>query len=314
MFNTSTKKSTVNYIYNAYLSNSLYIDGELYGVGELTEEDANEVESEPRFILSVSNKMPKILVFDIETAPFIAYAYSRFKQYFGDANVQQEGYVLCWAAKWLGEENVITDAIWNHHEVVNEGDDYEVCKSLHELFDQADIVIAHNGNSFDIPTMNTRFLYHRLAPNKPYKKIDTLSILKRNFNLPSNKLSSAAIYFGLPNKMDPGGFYTWRGCMNGDVESQTHMMDYNIQDVITLESLYLLLRPWHNTHPNVSLYYDDKTNRCPCCGSQDIYTSLDDVVTAAVTQYPMVICNSCGKVSKHAGKLNNIKGIIRNHP
>lgn len=296
----STNKSLVNYVYNAYVAGTLYV---------------NNVKYE----LSSTARAPKILIFDIETSPFMAYAWTRFKQFFQDSMVLQEGYVLCWAAKWLGNDNVMSDAIWNHDAAdgaVCEGNDYEVCKSLHALLDEADIVVAHNGNRFDIPTMNTRFLFHGLPPNKPYKKVDTLSILKHNFMLPSNKLSTAAIYFGLPHKMDAGGFSVWKRCMDGDKEAQTHMETYNIQDVITLEALYMILRPWHNTHPNVSLYYDDTDARCPCCGSKDINVHDPAAIqsAASVTLYPLVTCNSCGKHSKKAGKLNISTGILRNIP
>lgn len=299
----SSKKSIVNYISNAYASGNLFINGVPYS-------DVVAVAT------AVDYKKPKVLIFDIETSPFISYAWTRFKQYIQDSMVLQEGYVLCWAAKWLDNDNVMSDAIWNYDADVNEGNDFEVCKSLHALLDEADIVVAHNGNRFDIPTMNTRFLYHGLPPNKPYKKVDTLSILKHNFMLPSNKLSTAAIYFGLPHKMDAGGFGVWKRCMDGDKEAQEHMEVYNVQDVLTLEALYLKIRPWHNTHPNVALYYDDPVDRCPCCGSHNTHTVSPavGVAVSAITVYPLMVCADCGKRSRKTTKLNCSTGVLRNIP
>ena len=314
VFGKESRKSIINYIYSAYNADCLYVSGTPYqyydGPSSPTTQPV-DTNTTPLF-----QKEPKILIFDIETAPFLAYAWSRFKNYTSDAQVVQEGYVLCWAAKWLGNDNIMFDSIWQHDAKVSEGNDYEVCKSLHALFDEADIVVAHNGNRFDVPLMNTRFLFHRLPPNTPYKKVDTLSILRHNFMLPSNKLSSAAIYLGLTDKMDAGGFHTWLGCINGDEEHQEHMLTYNIQDVLTLEELYLRVRPWYNSHPNVSLYYSNPTNRCPCCGSVNVTTQNPDTHTAvsAMTVYPLVICNNCGKRSRKATKLSSSVGVLRNIP
>ena len=42
-----------------------------------------------------------------------------------------------------------------------------------ELIDKADIVIAHNGDKFDLRKLNTRFLFHELGTPSSYQSIDT---------------------------------------------------------------------------------------------------------------------------------------------
>jgi len=65
-------------------------------------------------------------------------------------------------------------------EVVNE-DDERIVNSLWKLFDEADIIIAHNGGNFDIPNMNTRFIVNKLPPPSAYQMIDTLKVARKGF-------------------------------------------------------------------------------------------------------------------------------------
>ena len=43
---------------------------------------------------------PKILLLDIETAPAKVYSWGLFQQDHGINQVVEDGYMLCWCAKW----------------------------------------------------------------------------------------------------------------------------------------------------------------------------------------------------------------------
>lgn len=58
-------------------------------------------------------------------------------------------------------------------------DDRDIISSLWDLINKADIVVTHNGNRFDIPRINSRFIIHDLPPTKPYFSIDTCQVAKR---------------------------------------------------------------------------------------------------------------------------------------
>ena len=49
----------------------------------------------------ISNKFPKILVFDIETSPLKAFVWSRWKQNIYLDQTISEWFAISWAAKWL---------------------------------------------------------------------------------------------------------------------------------------------------------------------------------------------------------------------
>jgi hypothetical protein len=235
----------------------------------------------------------KILEFDIESAPSKAWTFRRWKVNISQDMIQSEGYLLCYAAKWLGDKDIIVDALpfYDGYTAGSE-DDSAVVKSLHNLISKADIVIAHNAKGFDIPLFNTRALTHGLMPPKPYKIVDTLKVAKAQFKFPSNKLDSIGSYLGLGRKTEHEGFKLWVGCMDGVKEAWDKMIEYNEQDVSLLESVYLKLRPWDSMHPAMDVYSHSGVMRCKACGSTDL--TEHDFVYTHVSAYTSHQCNSCG--------------------
>lgn len=216
---------------------------------------------------TVKNKFPKILVFDIETSPSISYTFGRFNYNIKYDQVEQEPILLCWAAKWLYSTEVMTDKI-TKEEVLNV-DDARIVKSLWKLLNKADIVIAHYGDGFDIPMLNTRAILNNLPPYNTTRSIDTKKVASSIFKFPSNKLDALAKYFELPGKISTE-FQLWINCLKGKEEAINEMQIYNIQDVEVLEAVYLKLRPYIKSHPNVSVYMESDKQLCSACGSEDV--------------------------------------------
>jgi len=88
-------------------------------------------------------RMPKILLFDLETAPMRAYVWSRWKQDITLDKTITESFIICWSAKWLYSNEVMSDTL--EKDEILRGDDERICKSLWKLINEADVVIAHNG-------------------------------------------------------------------------------------------------------------------------------------------------------------------------
>ena len=234
----------------------------------------------------------KILVFDIETSPNVAYVWRCLKDDIEPKQLIETSEILCWAAKWLGKSRIMFDS------VQNDKNDKRVCETLRALFNDADIVVAHNGRAFDTKMMNTRWLAHGIQPPDPYKQVDTYIIAKTRFNFPRNKLENLALYLGLDGKVGHPGFDLWKGCLAGDKKSWETMKRYNIQDVVLLEQVYLALRAWDNRHPNVSLDYEDEdVIRCIVCGSSAVRCITKESRTAA-RKYDTYRCDTCGKVMR----------------
>ena len=210
----------------------------------------------------------RIAIIDIETSPSLAWVWRRFKENISLDQVEEDGYVLCGAWKWLGQAGVHSSANYTNG-ITHYGDDYRTVKALWDVLDCADVVVAHYGKKFDLPVLNARFIKHGLPPPSPYRIIDTKEIADKNFKFPSNKLEGLLRYFGLGNKHKTD-FDLWKGCLHGDEDSWRKMVRYCENDVAMLEKLYLKLRPWIHNHPNVNLFGSDNRPRCPKCGSSRI--------------------------------------------
>lgn len=234
---------------------------------------------------------PKILMLDIETSPTASWVWGRWKQNIYQDQVIQESFILSYAAKWLYDIDIISEVL-TVDEVFSE-DDSRLIESLSDIMDKADIIVAHNGQKFDIPIVNTRMLFHKIDQPSPYKIVDTLRIAKSKFRFPSNKLDSICQYLGIQGKIDTGGFLLWKGFLNGDLECITKMQEYNINDIIILEEVYLKLVSWANT-PNLQIYTDITKVSCPSCLSDKVIKTKKFYYTN-VNKYEVYKCKDCGK-------------------
>ena len=191
----------------------------------------------------------------------------------------------------------MADSIHLHKKAykANPEDDYEIIKSLWKLLDEADIVIGHNGDAFDIKKANARFIFHGMEPPSPFKTVDTLNIA-RKAKFTSNKLDSLGEHLGLGRKVDTGGFSLWEGCMNGEVKAFNKMLKYNKQDVILLEKVYNKLRPWTPRHPNLAVFKTKDERVCSHCGSTHLQSR--GYYKTNTNEYRRYSCNDCGGWSR----------------
>jgi DNA polymerase elongation subunit (family B) len=232
----------------------------------------------------------KILLYDIETSPSLGYTWEMWET--NVLKVIQPWYMLCFSYKWLGEKktHVISLPQFKGYKK-NHRDDKELVKKLWSLFEEADIIMGHNGDRFDIKKTNAKFIEHGFNPPEPYKTIDTLKIARRYFKFDSNKLDSLGEYLGVGRKMKTGGFDLWLDCMDGDMKAWVRMEKYNKQDVVLLEKVYLKLRPWIQNHPNLNIL-DNKYNSCPNCKSSNLHKRGFSLTTIGKKQRWQ--CKDCG--------------------
>ena len=233
--------------------------------------------------------MAKVLFFDIETAPNLAYVWGQWQQDVIDH--KREWYILCFSYKWEDQKKTHVVSL-NDFDLYNEDseNDLEVVKKLWELIDDADIVIGHNSDAFDIKKANARFVYHELGPPSHFGSVDTLKIARRYFKFNSNRLGHLGEHLGLGGKETTGGFQTWAGCMRGEAKAWATMKKYAKQDVDLLVDVYERLRPWATNHPNRNVI-DQTTFACPTCGGNRLHKrGVRWTRTLAYQQYQ---CSRC---------------------
>lgn len=231
----------------------------------------------------------KVLFLDIETAPAIAYIWQLWDRFIPLDRLVEPGYTLCWAASWLGSNEILFDSIHKSGE--------ENCLArIHALIEEADVVVHYNGTKFDIPTLNREFFRLGYPPPAPYKQVDLLKVARKQFRLLSNKMDYVAKYVGIDGKKEHKGMSLWTGCMEGDPKSWRIMEAYNRQDVKVLKALYKKLLPWIHNHPVVGLYSPKTRPTCPSCGSTHVH--LRGTSHTRTGQYKRYQCQKCNTWSR----------------
>lgn len=227
----------------------------------------------------------KILLFDLETTPNLSYTWGKWEQ-----NViafKQEWELLSFSYKWLDEKEVYCLARNDFRDKT----DKSLVKALKDVLASAEVLIAHNGDEFDIKKSNAKFIEHGLGPLAPFQKIDTKKVAKRYFKFNSNSLDDLGKLLGVGRKEKTGGFDLWLGCMAGNKKAFEDMKKYNKQDVLLLERVYLKLRPWMEQHPNMSAI-EGRPTACPKCGGERLKSK--GISRTRTNEYRRYLCLKCG--------------------
>ena len=182
----------------------------------------------------------RVLVLDIETAPNEVAVYSLKQKYINPQYIMSAGYVLCFSAQWLGEEEM--------HFARSPDGHLEMLQKVHALLSNADAVVHYYGKKFDIPTLNAEFLLHRMPPLPPIVQIDLYHLCRRTFNFPSYKLDYVCSRLGIGRKARHAGWEMWKACIDNLHEKHATawvvMERYNKRDIKMTAALYRRLRPW----------------------------------------------------------------------
>lgn len=226
----------------------------------------------------------RILLLDIESAPNLVHCWGLFQQNVSINQIMASGYVLCWAAKWRDDNEVMFDSI-------NKSGSSRMLKRIHALLEKADAVITYNGQSFDIPTLNKEFVLKGMTPPSPYKSIDLYQTAKRVFRFPSNKLEYIARSLKLGGKVQHEGHELWIKTMAGDPEAWQRMEEYNKQDVVLLDKLYTVMLPWIPNHPNIPLH-NGSSLACHNCGGFSLQRR--GYAFTNINRFVRLRCNDCG--------------------
>ena len=208
-------------------------------------------------------------------------------------SVHRDWSILCFAWKWLDSPLEVESISYPKSLsafISNPRNDYKIVRHLWRLLDEADIVVAHNGNSFDLKKIVSRFLFYNLPPPSPYKQVDTKLASRKVSSNTSNKLDDLGRAWGFGRKLKHEGWEMWIECMSGKKEAWKKMKEYNKRDVALLESVYKHLLPYISNHPNVAMW--DENTSCPKCGSNKGFYN-GGFYTNATTRYRVKRCKNC---------------------
>lgn len=245
---------------------------------------------------------PKIAYLDIETAPLRGYTWGIWEQ--DVIEVEQDWFMLSFAVQW-NDGPVKVYALPDYKGYGKEKtNDERLVSELWKVFDRADIIVAHNGDKFDIKKANARFIVHGFNPPSPYKTIDTLKIARKHFKFDSNRLDDLARYLDVGRKLPTSGKSTWLGCMSGEKKAWDLMKKYNKQDIVLLKGVHDRLHRWATIYPNMAVYKGGD-GKCPHCTSTELIKR--GFGYSKTGRYQRYQCLSCGSWS--SGKSETVVSI-----
>jgi hypothetical protein len=247
-------------------------------------------------------KGPKVLLFDIETAPILGYVWQLWDQNVALNQIKADWFVLSLSAKWLGDPP--SKVMYQSQQKAKKiEDDTKTLQGIWDLLDEADIVITQNGKNFDHKKLNARFILQGLNPPSSYKHIDTFILAKKHFGFTSNKLEYMSDKLNKKYKKLKhakfSGFEMWSECLKGNPAAWKEMKKYNKYDVLALEELYNKMIPWDNTI-DFNLYHDSCDITCKC-GSTDF--KLNGYAYTASGKFQRYQCKSCGSETRNKENL-----------
>ena len=239
----------------------------------------------------------KRLFWDIETSPNIAYTWrSGHRITIHPGQILKERAIICVCYKWEHEKRA-KSIEWN------KGDDKPLLEEFLPIAEEADELVAHNGDKFDLKWFQTRCLKHGLPATNEKKTVDTLAIARRRFYFNSNKLDYIAKFLGLDGK-DETNFGMWEDIVQSNCpRAMAKMVKYCKRDVYLLEDVWRALMPYHNPKTHEGVLNGDERWTCPRCGSANVHVSKT-LVSAKGTKRFQMKCNDCGGYYTMANNLH----------
>jgi uncharacterized protein YprB with RNaseH-like and TPR domain/predicted RNA-binding Zn-ribbon protein involved in translation (DUF1610 family) len=231
----------------------------------------------------------KRLYFDIETSPNIGFFWTAgFKLNISTESIIKERAIICICYKW--EEDKVTHSLnWDSKQ-----NDKKMLQDFIKVANEADELVGHNGDKFDLAWVRTRCLFHRIDMFPTYTTIDTLKVARSKFKFNSNKLNYIAKYLGIGQKIHTD-YDLWKDIvLNKDKDAMDKMIKYCKMDVILLEKVHKELSLHIPAKTHYGVIFGAYKGSCPECGSDDIVRNNKRVTATGVVKVQMR-CNTCGK-------------------
>jgi uncharacterized protein YprB with RNaseH-like and TPR domain len=231
----------------------------------------------------------KRLFFDIETSPNIGLFWEAgYKKNIDYSNIIKERAIICICYKWE-ESKEVFEVHWDSKQC-----DKALLQKFIKISNEADELVGHNGDRFDLAWIRTRCLYHNIDMFPNYITIDTLKIARSKFKFNSNKLNYIADFLGIGQKIKTE-FGLWKDIvLHKDKKAMDAMIKYCKKDVILLEKVYKALQGHIAPKTHYGMIFGGDRGSCPECGSDQIIRNL---VRYSATGLKKIVfqCKTCHK-------------------
>lgn len=229
------------------------------------------------------------LFFDIETSPNIGLFWEAgFKKNIDYTNIIKERAIICICWKWEDDKEV-QYAHWDSKQC-----DKVLLQKFIKVANEADELVGHNGDKFDLAWIRTRCLFHKIEMFPDYKTIDTLKISRSKFKFNSNRLNYIAGYLGIGQKIKTD-YNLWKDIvLDKCKKSLDKMIKYCQMDVILLEKVYKKLSSHISPKTHFGVRFGEDKKSCVECGSDDLRKRANRISSTGVKKIQYQ-CFTCGK-------------------
>jgi DNA polymerase elongation subunit (family B) len=236
------------------------------------------------------------LYFDIEVSANVGLFWqSGFKLQIGTENIIKERAIICICYKWEDDKDVYY-LQWDKNQC-----DKKLLQEFISVANEADELVGHNGDKFDLSWIRTRCLLHKIDMFPTYNTIDTLKIARSKFRFNSNRLDYIGKFLGLGQK-NHTNFDLWKDIMlKNCTKSMNIMIDYCIQDVVLLEKVHKALNNHIPAKTHYGVIFGGDRGSCPECGSDDLIRNNRRVMASGLVKIQMK-CKNCGKLHSKTDK------------
>lgn len=256
----------------------------------------------------------RILILDVERLDGISVQHwwergnlkNRYIRY-EEVTRQPRTTIVC--AKWYDEPDVIRLAEWD------KGGRRKFLGKVHRLMSKADILVGHNLDQADVPWLKGDLhIEAGLPPLPPFKTVDTLKVLRREFKsgAPFKSLDAFCQIVGIPAKTDKYDRRAMeRAVTDKSVPDRERLTDYCAGDVVATQGLYDYLRPHIKNHPALFVDGENAMSVCNRCGSPDTAPCTKRYVANVLT-YTMLKCANCGgyrRLSIEPERMSIVRGV-----
>lgn len=239
---------------------------------------------------------PKILIYDIETSKTQFELWWSGKQFVNGNSAKEDSRIITIAYKWLYSDKVFYVKWDEKHS------DKTLMEDFLSEYNEADMVIGINNDRFDNRFINARAAKYGFDVNTHVKSLDVQKECKKLFRLPSYSMKYLGRYFELPQqKMKVHLEDIWEDIIYGTKEESVEAMDllieYNVQDILTTEQLYLKLRKYLKHPIHLGTLQGNSKATCPSCGGSNVEL-YKTTWTAAGTIQRIMRCKDDGHLFK----------------
>lgn len=261
----------------------------------------------------------RILILDVERVDGVTQQHfwdrgDLQKRYIHHETVVREPRTTIACAKWYDEPDVIRLAEWDA------GGRGAFLKAVYGLLREADIVVGHNLDNADVPWLKGDLFMPRighkhrpnLKPLPPFKTVDTLKVLRREFKsgAPFKSLDAVCQILGIPSKTDHYERDAMERAVGGSAEDRERLTEYCAGDIVATQWLYDWLRPHIKNHPALFVDGQSKLDTCRACGGET--KPIAKRYVADVFTYTMQRCKRCGwhgRLSIEPERMSLVRGV-----